>query len=137
MNLKRLFEDKNGFGVLSTSDGSGRVNSAVYARPHVFADDRVAFIMADRLTHENLKSNPHAAYLFRADPDGGGKRYEGVRLYLTCVEETNHPELISRQRRREYSDPEKTKFMVTFKVEKVLPLIGAEAEETAEQAEYA
>jgi hypothetical protein len=30
-------------------------------------DDTVAFIMAERLSHENLKKNPHAVYLFMED----------------------------------------------------------------------
>ena len=136
MNLKRLFEENDGFGVLATADGSGVVNAAVYARPHVFADDRVAFIMSDRLTHENLKSNPHAVYLFRVDPREGGRPYEGVRLFLTCVEETNKRELIDPLRQRTYSDPKKASFMVTFKVDRSLPLVVSGAGEAVEEIEY-
>ena len=45
MNLRTYFEDTKGLGVLSTADGEGRVNAAVYARPHVMDDGSLAFIM--------------------------------------------------------------------------------------------
>jgi hypothetical protein len=67
MNLKTYFDETKGMGVLSTADGKGRVNAAVYARPHVMDDGTLAFVMRDRLSHENLTSNPHAAYLFREE----------------------------------------------------------------------
>jgi len=35
MNLKTYFENTRGTGIISTADSNGRVNAAVYARPHV------------------------------------------------------------------------------------------------------
>src|SRR5690606_34583515 len=61
MNLNDYFKEKNGTGVLSTADAEGRVDAAIYARPHVFADGSVAFLMRQRLTYRNMQSNPHAA----------------------------------------------------------------------------
>ena len=58
MKLGDYFDKVKGLGVLSTADSSGKVNSAVYARPHVVDEQTVAFIMADRLSHANLQSNP-------------------------------------------------------------------------------
>jgi hypothetical protein len=34
MNLKDYFENAKGLGVLATADADGKVNWAVYARPH-------------------------------------------------------------------------------------------------------
>lgn len=65
MNLSEYFETAEGLGILSTADSSGRVNSAVYGRPHVIDEETVAFIMAERLTYSNLRSNPSALYLFK------------------------------------------------------------------------
>ncbi len=79
MDLSEYFESANGLGVLATASADGQVDLAVYARPHVLAKDTVAFIMADRLSHANLQSNPRAAYLFREDGEG----YRGKRLHLT------------------------------------------------------
>jgi hypothetical protein len=81
MDLKEYFESTEGFGVLTTADGEGNVNSAVYARPHMMEDGSLAFIMRDRRSYKNLKSNPNAMYLFKADGPG----YKGKRLYLTKI----------------------------------------------------
>jgi hypothetical protein len=124
MDLKDIFAGNRGFGVLATADGEGRVNAAVFARPHLLGEDRIAFIMADRLTHENLGSNPRAAYLFRSDPANGGGRYKGIRLHLTRIEETDDPERIGKLQRRSYEPPEKERFLVTFRVDRIFPLIG-------------
>ncbi|MDX2454834.1 pyridoxamine 5'-phosphate oxidase family protein, partial [Desulfosarcina sp.] len=83
MNHKTYFEETKGMGVLSTADGEGRVNAAVYARPHVMDDGSLAFVMRDRLSHNNLQSNPRAAYLFREEGPG----YKGIRLHLTKTHE--------------------------------------------------
>ena len=125
MKLKEYFENARGLGVLATADKSGKVNAAVYARPHVMEDGRIAFIMADRLSHANLQSNPYGAYLFKEE----GAGYNGKRLYLKKVEETTDGDMISRLRRKSsYPYGEKSegeKFLVYFKIEKELPLIGA------------
>jgi hypothetical protein len=46
MDLKGYFESANGLGVLATADQQGKVNVAVYARPHVVDDKTIALIMA-------------------------------------------------------------------------------------------
>ena len=121
MNLHEYFENTKGTGVLATSDSDGKVDAAVYARPHVMEDGTLAMIMRDRLTHHNLQSNSHAAYLFRED----GRGYRGKRLFLTKIREEQDTELLNSLRRREYTDTkEEAKFLVFFKVDKELPLIG-------------
>lgn len=120
MNLYDYFENTKGLGVLSTADGNGKVNSAVYARPHVMEDGKFAFIMRDRLSHENLKSNPGAAYLFVEDGDG----YKGKRFHLSMVREEENPEKIAELRRRKYETEEESKYLVYFQVDEELPLIS-------------
>jgi hypothetical protein len=126
MKLSEYFEKKKGRGVIATSDTDGKLGIAVYARPHFIDEKTVAFIMADRLIHKNLESNPHAAYLFMES----GERYIGKRLYLTKVKEEKDSELIDQIRRRESCPVDEgykkgTRFLVSFKIDKVLPLIGA------------
>jgi hypothetical protein len=123
MALKEYFEKVKGFGMLSTADGNGRVNSAVYARPHVMEDGLLAFIMRDRLTYKNIQENPHAVYLFKQDGPG----YNGRRLYLTKIKEEKNSELIGSLSRRQYTsdqDRKESKSLVFFKLEKERPLIG-------------
>jgi hypothetical protein len=123
MNLKTYFEETKGMGVLSTADGEGRVNAAVYARPHVMDDGSLAFIMRDRLSHSNLQSNPRAAYLFREESPG----YKGIRLHLTKTHEESGTPLVKELCRRckIYDNPEAVRYLVVFKTDKELPLIGA------------
>jgi L-2-hydroxyglutarate oxidase LhgO len=126
MELDRYFEEVKGVGILATADKNGRVNAAIYGRPHFFDDDTVAFIAAEKLTHVNLLFNPHAVYLFKE-----ADKYESKRLYLTKIREEKDSQLIEEIRRRKYKETEgqyKTgpKYLVYFKLDKVLPLIGDE-----------
>ncbi len=124
MDLKTYFSKNKGSGTLATADANGKVNVAVYARPRVQDDDTVSFIMRDRLSHRNLQSNPHAAYMYLEE----GTEHHGVRLYLTHTSEENDPVLINELRRRTTSDthPDEEKFLVTFHVDRVLPAVGTE-----------
>jgi hypothetical protein len=129
MELKEYFETVKGTGVLATADSNGRVDVAIYGRPHVMEDGTVAFIMADHLSHENLQSNPYAAYLFVE----AGEGYKGKRLYLTKVTEETNPQRIAALRRRTTpagcrpSEGEQ-RFLVHFRLDRVRPLVGDEPE---------
>lgn len=121
MTLRDYFEGHKGTGVLATADRSGRVDAAVYSRPHFMEDGSIAFIMRDRLTYANLQSNPYATFLFVENGPG----YNGKRLFLKKLREENNPELIARIKRRKYTDEsEEPKFLVFFELERELPLIG-------------
>jgi hypothetical protein len=123
--LKDYFENVRGHGILATADAQGKVNMAMFARPHIMEDNTLAFIMPHRLTHANLQANPQAAYLFLENGSG----YKGKRLHLTKIREEQDTELLKSLRRRVYS-PEKEqaagpRFLVFFKVDQELPLVGA------------
>jgi hypothetical protein len=123
MNLKEYFENTDGLGVMATAGKDGRVDAAVYARPHVMEDGLLAFIMRDRTSHDNILANPRATFLFKED----GAGYKGKRLYLTKVKEEDNAEIIESIRRRSYlSDKynEESSFLVYFKVDNERPLIG-------------
>jgi hypothetical protein len=124
MDLQEYFDKAKGTGVLATSDRDGKVDLAVYAKPHVMEGETVAFIMADRLTHRNLQSNNYAAYLFKEEGPG----YKGTRLFLTKLREEQDSDLLYSIRSKRYSSEReegKPRFLVFFKVDKVLPLVGA------------
>jgi len=127
MGLREYFEGVKGTGVLATADADGKVNVAIYSRPHFLGDDdgEVAFIMNDRLSHDNVDSNPHAAYLFLEETGG----YVGKRLFLTKTREETDPDKIQSIQRRNLP-PEcdeggtKKRFLVHFRVDGIRPLIG-------------
>jgi hypothetical protein len=121
MELKDYFESTKGVGVMATADADGKVDAAIYARPHFMEDGSLAFIMRDRLTHHNLQSNTHATFLFIEDGIG----YKGKRLFLTKLREEQDSELLYSLRRRQYPDDKgEAKFLVFFKLDKELPLVG-------------
>ncbi|HKK34197.1 MAG TPA: pyridoxamine 5'-phosphate oxidase family protein [Desulfomicrobiaceae bacterium] len=127
MSLKNYFEKTQGVGILSTSDMSGAVNAAVYSRPHVMDDGSISLIMNSKLSHKNVLENPKAHYLFMEDGPG----YKGKRLSLTMLSEEENSERLSELCRRCYPselEPEgKVRYLVNFRVEKELPLIGTKA----------
>jgi len=123
MNLAKYFENTEGTGVLGTADADGKVDLAVYARPHVIDEHTVALIMADRLSHDNITANPHAAYLFVEKKQG----YHGLRLYLTKTAEETDPQKIEAIRRKCRKDPQEAdgqKFLVHFNIEHTRRLVG-------------
>ncbi len=81
MNLFDYFKNVQGLGILATTNSDGMVDLALYAGPEVVDESTIAFIMRERLSHQNLKSNPHAAYMFIEKGEG----YAGKRLYLTKI----------------------------------------------------
>ncbi len=131
MDLKHYFAEKQGTGVLASADSEGKVNTAIYSRPHIFDDGTIAFVMRQRLTHHNLQSNPFASYLFRESAPG----YRGIRLHLKKIKEETDSPLIAEMTRASLTPEEDKakgpKYLVHFSIEKRLPLIGSgEQQET-------
>jgi len=122
MSLAEYFENTKGLGVLATADGGGNVDAALYARPHVVDEENIAFIMSDRLSHNNVSANPKCVYLFVEEGEG----YKGKRLYLTMTGEETDKEKIESLRRKkfDYKDPSATKYLVSFHIDNVRPLVG-------------
>ena len=121
MELKEYFENTVGSGILATADSDGKVDAAIYARPHIMDDGTIALIMRDRLTHHNLQSNSHACYMFIEKGPG----YKGKRFFLSKVREEQDSELLQSLQRRQYiHEKDESKFLVFFQIEKELPLVG-------------
>ena len=125
MTLAEYLNGAAGKGVLATADADGKVDAAIYSKPHFLEDNTLAFIMRDHLTHHNMGSNPFATYLFIEDGPG----YKGIRLFLKKTREDTDPELIAKMTRRhltpEQDEARGPKFLVYFSLEKILPLIGS------------
>ena len=80
--------------------------------------------MRDRLSHHNLQSNPRATFLFVESGPG----YRGKRLFLVKLSEEENPQRAAELSRRGYVADDRqlphTRFVVTFLIERELPLIG-------------
>ena len=127
MKLSEYFENAKGVGVLATTDAAGQVNQAIYAKPFFLNkddDQTCSFVMANRLTHDNVLHNPSAAYLFIEQGEG----YAGKRLSLMVLEEETTPEKIKQLRRCTALgiSEEDSKYLVHFHIEGVRPLLGNE-----------
>ena len=124
MDLYKYFKNTDGTGILATSDSDGMVDLAIYAKPEVVGDRTIALIMKERLSHQNLKSNPQAAYMFIEK----GDHYTGKRLYLTMIrEETNTSvikEFLERQPEIAPTNDDSNKYIVFFQVDNIWPLVG-------------
>ena len=129
MNLVDYFKSKKGFGVLATADSQGNVDGAPYGKPHFEDGETVSFIMADRLSHKNLQSNPQAAFIFKEEGS-----FEGRRLFLTKVKEEEDADRINELMKLYHPNwynvyKDKKKFLVYFKINEVLPLVIGEPEQ--------
>lgn len=121
MNLEKYIESKKGEGCLATSNKAGSIDVAVYSRPHVLGRNKIAFVMKDRLSRRNLKSNPKAAYMFKLK----GSEASGIRLYLTMTgEETDQEKVLALRIRTKPLKKDEKLFLVYFKVTKVRALVG-------------
>lgn len=124
MSLSDYFDDVQGIGVLATADSEGTVDLAIYAKPHVIDDTTIAFIMRERLTHQNLKSNPRAAYMFVERGEG----YAGKRLYLTKIREETNKSVVEMFRKKQpeicASYDDSNKYLVHFQIDDIRPLVG-------------
>jgi len=123
MSLTDYFTNAKGLGILATSDSQGNVNTAIYSRPYLIDENRVAFSMLERLSYSNVKSNPKAAYMFIEEGEG----YKGKRLYLTMTGEEKDPERIKeikKQHERAKDSDDKVRHLVYFTVDRIRPLVG-------------
>lgn len=124
MDLKNYFNETKGYGIISTSDSEGIVNSAIYATPHFLKDGEVSFIARDRLTKANLDQNSWASYLFMEKEN----TTRGLRLRLRLVSKSSDQEEIDNLSRRKSTSQNifEKRFLLSFKVERIISLLGGE-----------
>ena len=124
MDLAQYFNNTDGVGVLGTCDAAGAVDLALYAKPDVLDENTIALVMKQRHSHQNLRQNLNAAYLFMEKGPG----YKGLRLHLTLLREEKNQSLIESLRRQQPcmfpKEDDSAKFLVYFTVNQVRPLTG-------------
>jgi len=124
MSLAEYFQSAEGIGILATSDSEGSVDLAIYSRPYVIDEGKIAFSMLERTSFANVQSNPRAAFMFVEQGEG----YNGKRLYLTKVGEESNPQRIeeikSQHPKRHKSTTESARHFIYFSIDKIRPLVG-------------
>lgn len=125
MSLAEYFQSAEGTGILATSDSKGHVDLAIYSRPYVIEENKIAFSMLGRISFANIRSNPRAAYMFVEHGEG----YSGKRLYLTMTGEETDPQRIeeikSQHPKRRKSTTDSASHFIYFAVDKIRPLVGS------------
>ena len=124
MNLADYFKKASGTGVLATCDPGHNVDVAIYAKPHIIDEKTLVFVMKERLSHKNIRSNLQAAYLFIESGDA----CRGLRLYLTMTREEKNRTIVEALRKEQPciypSQDDSDKFLVHFHIDRIRPLIG-------------
>ena len=124
MFLAEYFKNLEGTGIFATADKDGMVDLAIYAKPHVVDDRTIALVMRQKLSHQNLKSNIHAAYMFIE----AGEGYRGLRLYLTKLREEINESVIAEFIKGNPNiaplKDDSVKYLVFFRVDNTWPLVG-------------
>jgi hypothetical protein len=124
MNLKSYFQEHEGIGILATCDPNATVNMALYVKPLIINQTTIALVMRQRLSHQNLKADSHAAYMFIEN----GLDYKGIRLYLTMQREEINQSVVEAMRKEQpliYPDNDDSeKYLVFFMVNRVRSLVG-------------
>lgn len=124
MKLATYFETKTGTGILATCDPGHEVDMAIYAKPHVIDDNTVVFVMKQRISHQNLRKNLQAAYMFIEEGPG----YQGLRMHLTMLREEINQSLVDVLRQKQPAmypiEDNSDKYLVHFSVDRVRPLVG-------------
>ncbi|MBM4103896.1 MAG: pyridoxamine 5'-phosphate oxidase family protein [Planctomycetes bacterium] len=130
MDLKSYFEQHEGIGILATCDPNTTVDMAVYAKPMVINQTTIAFVMRERLSHQNIREHLNAAYMFikKTREYKTCSDYKGIRLYLTLQREEINQSVIEEMRKKDpciYSEGDDSeKYLVFFTVTRIRPLVG-------------
>jgi len=82
--LKEVFNKRPRIGALSTSDGKGNVNVAVFGSPQMIDDNTIVMGIGNNRSYRNLQENPKAVFIIM-EPSATAPEWKGVRVYLEAV----------------------------------------------------
>jgi len=82
--LKEVFNKRPRIGALSTSDGKGNVNVAVFGSPQMIDDNTIVMGIGNNRSYRNLQENPKAVFIIM-EPGATAPEWKGVRVYLETV----------------------------------------------------
>jgi hypothetical protein len=122
MNLDSYFENVLGVGILATSDASGNVDAAIYAKPYVIDEKIVAFSMLEHTSYSNVMANPNACFLFIEKGEG----FKGYRFYIKQKGEETDPDIIKMLKKTHNlmdMPTDQRRHLVYFRIKQVRPLI--------------
>ena len=96
MDRKELMAQFNSparMGTLSTSDGEGNINAAVFNSLQMVDEDTVVMAIGDNRSLANMRTHPKAVFLF-FEPDPNPFDWQGARTYFDVVGIEEEGELV-------------------------------------------
>ncbi len=97
--LMDYFNKQPRIGVLSTANGSGAVDAAVFGSPQMVDEKTVVIGSGENRTLADLRENPHAVYLIM-EPGETVMDWKGIRVYLKMTALETSGEGLETYRRR-------------------------------------
>lgn len=83
--LIEYFNKQPRLGTLSTSDKTGKVNSAYFGSPRMVDEKTVFMGLGNNRTFANLQDNPHAMFMVM-EPGKTIVDWKGVRIYVKMTD---------------------------------------------------
>ena len=83
--LIEYFNKQPRLGTLSTSDKTGKVNSAYFGSPRMVDEKTVFMGLGNNRTFANLQDNPHAMFMVM-EPGKTIVDWKGVRIYVQMTD---------------------------------------------------
>jgi len=83
--LIEYFNKQPRLGTLSTSDKTGKVNSAYFGSPRMVDEKTVFMGLGNNRTFANLQDNPHAMFMVM-EPGKTIMDWKGVRIYVKMTD---------------------------------------------------
>jgi len=125
--LMEVFNKRPRIGALSTSDGKGNVNVAVFGSPQMIDDNTIVMGIGNNRSYRNLQENQKAAFIIM-EPGSTAPEWKGVRVYLEAVSIESAGELYNKIKeeitnRLGKQAGEMIKAAIRFTITEVRPLI--------------
>jgi hypothetical protein len=125
--LREMFNKRPRIGALSTTDGKGNVNVAVFGSPQMIDDNTIVMGIGNNRSYRNLLENSKAAFIIM-EPGQTAPEWKGVRVYLEAVTIESAGELYNKIKeeitnRLGKQAGEMIKAAIRFTITEVRPLI--------------
>jgi len=124
--LIEYFNKQPRLGTLSTSDKTGKVNSAYFGSPRMVDEKTVFMGLGNNRTFANLQDNPHAMFMVM-EAGNTIMDWKGVRLYVAMTECQTSGEKLDDMRATiaKHAGESASKMIhaaVTFEIQEIRPL---------------
>jgi len=124
--LMEYFNKQPRLGTLSTSDKTGKVNSAYFGSPRMVDEKTIFMGLGKNRTFGNLQDNPHAVFMVM-EPGKTIMDWKGVRIYVKMTDCQTAGEKLDDMRATiaKHAGENASKMIhaaVTFEIQEIRPL---------------